>query len=111
MKKLILFPLLFFFLQVEAKPRLVPNICQDNRWAQVYAVRPTSEKTSMRPHKNGRMVFCILPNSKYYSPWDLDEGKDNLYKELFKQYLGQYPTFEQIEKAKEQIRKNGYIVD
>ncbi|WP_434779075.1 hypothetical protein [Neisseria sp. Ec49-e6-T10] len=107
MKKLILLPLLFLSI-VHAEP--LPPVCQENKWAMVEGKTKKDLEHEKLYGYSKPMSYCILPNEKYYSIVRLYNQKKSKYKNLFNQYSGQSPTFEQIEKAKEQMRKDGYIV-
>ncbi|WP_434778695.1 hypothetical protein [Neisseria sp. Ec49-e6-T10] len=82
------------------------TVCTDNNWAELIVKRKIRYYNDLES-----FPICVLPDGNYYYPHQLKYAKNDRLKHLFDQYSGQYPTFEQIEEAKEQMRKNGYIVD
>lgn len=106
MKNLLLLPILFLPLaQAEAHKDLSPRIleaCTANKWirASIYADVYTGQKH-----------FCILPDGNSYLIFDLYNNENSKYTPLFRQYSGKSPTPEQVEKAKDELKKQGDIVN
>ncbi|WP_434777427.1 hypothetical protein [Neisseria sp. Ec49-e6-T10] len=78
--------------------------CKNYGWAELIISKHEINGTTLK------YLVCISPDGNYYLPLDLWSNHYE-YQLLLKQYSGQYPTFEQIEHAKEQIRQDGFILD
>ncbi len=100
MKQLLFVSLMLISLPAISDMAPPPTQCKDNNWVEVWASQPKQR----RP-----VVFCILPDGKYYNSWQLVKSSE--YESLFEQFSGKQPSQQQIEEAKKMIRKEGYRVD
>ena len=106
MKKLLILPLLFLSF-AQAVP--APSVCKNNNWFQILAKRKNDLEHEKQYGYSKPMIYCVLPNGKYYSPWALVDNNVE-YRKLVQQYSGKSPSLKQIEEAKEKIKKDGYII-
>lgn len=116
MKKIFLICLSLMPVSVMADMLPYTTVCTDNGWTEIFVQykksveKPTSYRLSS--YRSGFEV-CILPDGKFYTPWQLERDKNDQHKNLFEQYSGKPPTAEQVEKIKEEFRQSpsGYIVN
>ena len=107
MKKILLICLSFIPVSAMADMLAYTTVCIDNGWTEIHLQPERANKPARE------FDVCVLPDGKFYPPWQLETHKNDQHKDLFEQYSGKHPTAEQVEKIKEEFRQSpdGYKVN